>query len=48
MQGTYQTDARTTPSYKRRKVPVGTTPVHKYATWSEHREAMRRAAETRR
>ncbi|WP_255198389.1 hypothetical protein [Halorarius litoreus] len=29
-------------------VPVGQTPVPKYTTWDEHREAMRRDAEGRR
>jgi hypothetical protein len=29
-------------------VPVGATPVTKYATWDEHREALRREAEARR
>jgi len=29
-------------------VPVGKTPVSQYASWDEHREAMRRDAENRR
>lgn len=29
-------------------VPVGMTPVPKYATWDEHREAMRQEAAARR
>lgn len=31
-------------SYRDRAVPVGVTPVAKYATWDEHRAAMRRDA----
>lgn len=29
-------------------IPVGQTPVPKYATWEAHRDAMRRDAELRR
>lgn len=37
-----------TPTLTKTTVPVGTTPVPKYASWDEHREAMRRDAERRR
>jgi hypothetical protein len=36
------------PKFKKDTVPVGATPVPKYASWDEHREAIRRAAEARR
>ncbi len=29
-------------------LPVGKTPVPKYASWDDHRDALRREAETRR
>lgn len=36
------------PKLTKTTVPVGMTPVPKYASWDEHREAMRRDAESRR
>lgn len=33
---------------KKTKIPVGATPIPKYATWDEHREALRREAESNR
>jgi hypothetical protein len=38
----------TTSRQTKNTVPVGQTPVPKYATWDEHRDAMRDDAETRR
>ena len=37
-----------TPKLTKNTVPVGMTPVPKYASWDEHREAIRRDAEARR
>lgn len=42
-----KTQIRTVPyAAKRRqlRVPVGATPMSRYATWDEHREEMRRTA----
>ncbi|MFC7019762.1 MULTISPECIES: hypothetical protein [Haloarcula] len=33
---------------RKNRVPVGATPVPKYATWDDHREALRREAMARR
>lgn len=35
------------PKLVKTTVPVGMTPVPKYASWDEHRDAMHRAAEAR-
>jgi hypothetical protein len=35
-------------SQAKNTVPVGMTPVPKYATWDDHRDAMRQEAEARR
>jgi len=37
-----------TPKLAKNAVPVGMTPVPKYTSWDEHREAIRRDAEARR
>jgi hypothetical protein len=33
---------------RKNRVPVGSTPVRRYATWDDHREALRREAMARR
>lgn len=48
MKRTNRTERGTTPRYMERTVPVGMTPIPRYGTWDEHRDAMRHDAEVAR